>query len=118
MPGCVAFNFRDLSNLQRLPCQPSLNPHDKLHNGVLCEINARSVRPDCYSPALRPPEPIQFPTAGSRTRGRVNNLLIAQGVAADRIQIVFLAAGGFATDNTTPQGRATNQRVEIQLLSL
>ncbi len=40
--------------------------------------------------------------------------LLANGVPRDRITVRFLSAGGFATENVTPEGKARNRRVEIE----
>jgi outer membrane protein OmpA-like peptidoglycan-associated protein len=47
----------------------------------------------------------------------VKKLFISLGVAADRIRLFYHSAGDFAEDNSTEEGRAANQRVEIQMFA-
>lgn len=44
--------------------------------------------------------------------------LIKNGVAADKIRLNYLAAGGNIADNSTSQGRALNRRAELQINGL
>jgi flagellar motor protein MotB len=49
--------------------------------------------------------------------GRANaamRYLLAHGVPRDRIAVFFRSAGGFVTENLTPEGKARNRRVEIE----
>ena len=46
----------------------------------------------------------------------VKQLLVVQGVAPENIRIFYRAAGGFAADNATREGKAANRRVEIQMI--
>lgn len=43
--------------------------------------------------------------------------LIAQGVEAKKIRTLYNSAGGFVVNNNTPEGRARNRRVEIELMN-
>ena len=40
--------------------------------------------------------------------------LVGQGIDASKIGLKSLAAGGFIADNSSPQGRRLNRRVEIE----
>jgi outer membrane protein OmpA-like peptidoglycan-associated protein len=44
--------------------------------------------------------------------------LVENGVDAKKIQVRFLAAGGFIADDSTPAGRALNRRVEIEMVGV
>jgi len=44
------------------------------------------------------------------------NYLVAHGVSPLKIMVNFASASDFTTDNSTPEGRATNQRVEIEVV--
>ncbi len=51
-------------------------------------------------------------------RQRANNariFLLSNGIGADNIRTTYLAAGAFVVDNSTPEGRALNRRVEIEV---
>jgi len=43
--------------------------------------------------------------------------LIGQGVDAKKIRAFYNSAGGFVADNSTPEGRAKNRRVDIELVN-
>jgi predicted ABC-type ATPase/outer membrane protein OmpA-like peptidoglycan-associated protein len=43
--------------------------------------------------------------------------LIEQGVDAKKIRAFYNSAGGFVADNNTPEGRAKNRRVDIELVN-
>lgn len=43
--------------------------------------------------------------------------LIGQGVDAKKIRAFYNSAGGFIADNSTPEGRAKNRRVDIELVN-
>jgi outer membrane protein OmpA-like peptidoglycan-associated protein len=45
----------------------------------------------------------------------VKGILVAQGVEPQRVRILYRAAGDFEADDSTPEGRAVNRRVEIEL---
>jgi outer membrane protein OmpA-like peptidoglycan-associated protein len=45
-------------------------------------------------------------------------LLIAAGVAPQKIHSSYHAAGGFIADNRTEQGKARNRRIDIDLQGL
>jgi outer membrane protein OmpA-like peptidoglycan-associated protein len=44
--------------------------------------------------------------------------LIRNGIAPDKVRTKYLAAGGFITDNSTPEGKAKNRRVDIEVMDL
>lgn len=44
--------------------------------------------------------------------------LLKNGIAAGKIRISYLAAGGFIADNATAAGKARNRRVEIEAMDL
>jgi outer membrane protein OmpA-like peptidoglycan-associated protein len=44
--------------------------------------------------------------------------LVDNGVDASKIQVRFLASGGFIADDSTPAGRALNRRVEIETVGV
>lgn len=44
--------------------------------------------------------------------------LIRNGIAQDKVRIKYLAAGGFIADNSTPEGKAKNRRVDIEVMDL
>ena len=43
--------------------------------------------------------------------------LVSQGVPIHRIKVTYQSAGRFAVDNSTPEGKARNRRVEIDTLT-
>jgi len=45
----------------------------------------------------------------------VRRLLVAQEVAPQRIRLFYRGAGNFIANNSTPEGKAANRRVEIEL---
>jgi outer membrane protein OmpA-like peptidoglycan-associated protein len=45
----------------------------------------------------------------------VRDVLIAAGVATDRIRVTWQPAGDFVTEDRTPDGRSRNRRVEIEV---
>lgn len=47
----------------------------------------------------------------------VRNAMIAQGIASDRIQAIGMGDKNPIGDNNTPQGRATNNRIELSFLA-
>lgn len=55
-------------------------------------------------------------TVATNRANSARQYLVKRGVDENRIQISAHAAGGFIADNRTPQGRAQNRRVEIDLL--
>jgi outer membrane protein OmpA-like peptidoglycan-associated protein len=53
--------------------------------------------------------------AAQRRAEAAQLLLVKGGVPMDRIRVMYQGAGDFAAPNTTPEGRALNRRVEIEL---
>lgn len=53
--------------------------------------------------------------AAQRRAESAQLLLVKGGVPMDRIRVMYQGAGDFAAPNTTPEGRALNRRVEIEL---
>lgn len=44
------------------------------------------------------------------------NFLVAKGVDPAKVKTNFLAAGGFVADNSVPEGRMKNRRVDIEVI--
>ena len=42
--------------------------------------------------------------------------LVANGIMGDKIRATFFAAGGFVADNSTPQGKVQNRRIDIEVM--
>jgi outer membrane protein OmpA-like peptidoglycan-associated protein len=53
--------------------------------------------------------------AAQRRAESAQLLLVKGGVPMDRIRLTYQGAGDFVAPNTTPDGRALNRRVEIEL---
>lgn len=49
---------------------------------------------------------------------KARQYLLKNGIAARKIRVSYLAAGGFIADNATPGGEARNRRVEIEAMDL
>lgn len=49
---------------------------------------------------------------------KARRFLVSNGVPLSKIRMTYLAAGGFAVDNSTPEGKAINRRVEIEAMDL
>lgn len=61
---------------------------------------------------------VDNPTQSRLARERaeaMRKLLVAAGIAPDRIRVQYQGAGDFVVDNQSPQGRAQNRRVEVEL---
>ena len=69
---------------------------------VSCEGHTDSVGSDAYNEAL-----------GQRRADAVRDYLVAQGIDAGRISTTSYGESKPAADNSTPEGRAENRRVEI-----
>jgi outer membrane protein OmpA-like peptidoglycan-associated protein len=54
-------------------------------------------------------------TLSERRANAVNNILLAQGVAADRLSIIGFGESVPMADNGTVAGRQQNRRVEIKI---
>ncbi|HIQ40433.1 MAG TPA: OmpA family protein [Sulfurivirga caldicuralii] len=55
-------------------------------------------------------------TLSERRAQAVKNYLVSQGITADRIEIVGYGESQPIADNSTPEGRQLNRRVEIKLI--
>lgn len=51
-----------------------------------------------------------------RRATNVRNYLVARGIPAERIDVNYAAATDYIADNTTPTGRESNRRVDIEII--
>ncbi|WP_165909776.1 OmpA family protein [Variovorax guangxiensis] len=49
---------------------------------------------------------------------KARRFLVSNGVPLSKIHMSYLASGGFAVDNSTPEGKSINRRVEIEAMDL
>ncbi len=54
-------------------------------------------------------------TIASQRANNARLFLLSNGIAANKIRTTYLSAGAFAADNSTPEGRALNRRVEVEV---